>query len=56
MNNGVCMRNTETGEMIQLFENISFSEALGKVVDLRSKNDGNWYWIGKVSNHNFKER
>jgi hypothetical protein len=47
------MRNIKTGELFQLFDNISFGAAFSKVSELRSKQDGNWYWIGKVSNHKF---
>lgn len=50
-NNGVCKKNTITGEIVQLYDGLSLSEALGKVGELRSKKDGNWYWIGKAANH-----
>lgn len=53
MNNGVCMYNSKTKELRQLYEGLSLSEALGKVWELRNKQDGNWYWIGKVENHKF---
>lgn len=51
MSNGVCMRNALTGEITQLYSDISFGEAFAKVSELRRKNDGNYYWIGKVANH-----
>ncbi|MEH7246481.1 hypothetical protein V7114_06735 [Neobacillus niacini] len=51
MNNGVCMRVTKTGEIVQLQDNLSFGDAFSKVTELRSKQDGNWYWIGKAINH-----
>jgi hypothetical protein len=51
MNNGVCMKDTKTGEVTQIYDNISFGEAFSKVSKLRGKNDGNWYWIGKATNH-----
>lgn len=47
------MKDLKTGEIVQLYENLSFREAFSKVSDLRSKQDGNWYWIGKASNHLF---
>ncbi|MFE8701221.1 hypothetical protein ACFYKX_11500 [Cytobacillus sp. FJAT-54145] len=44
----VAMR-TSTGEVIQLAENLSFKEAYSLVIDMRSKQDGNFYWIAKVT-------
>ena len=38
----------ENGIRKQLETDLSFKEAFGKVAELRSLKDGNYYWIGKV--------
>lgn len=53
MDIGVCMRDAKTGKVTQLYDNISFGESLFKTYELRRKKDGNWYWIGKATNHKF---
>jgi len=45
---GILMRNTD-GKTIQIEENLSFKEAFSMVADLRSKRDGNYYWIGSLN-------
>lgn len=55
MNNGICMKDMKTGKIVQLYDNISFTEAFSKVSELRSSQNGNWYWIGKESNHNIMQ-
>lgn len=45
---GILMRNAD-GKLMQLAENLSFKEAFSMVIDLRSKRDGNYYWIGSLN-------
>jgi len=51
MSDGVCMKDLKTGKIVQVYDNLSFGEAFLKVAELRSKKDGNWYWIGHAKNH-----
>ena len=44
---GILMRNTN-GKLAQLANGLSFKEAFSMVCDLRSKRDGNYYWIGSL--------
>lgn len=45
-NNGII--KMENGVRTQLETDLPFVEAFGKLIDLRSKIDGNYYWIGTL--------
>lgn len=47
-NFSVAMIDTKNNVANQIAINLSQTEAHNMVVDLRSKRDGNKYWIGKV--------
>ena len=39
MNDGVVKKDTKTGEITQVYDNLSFGEAFAKVTELRAKKD-----------------
>lgn len=45
---GILMRDND-GKLIQLADNLTFKEAFSTVIDLRSRRDGNYYWIGSLN-------